>query len=699
MPPKQNKPPRKTRAQREAERRSKDEEDTRLRTLHESQKRALHEHQETSALEERVRLRNLEVQRFVAHRERMDGTVMAGRDDRLRRRRGVVEEERRWEDTLACRGGVGGWSADGGVMDVLVGLNACVAELEECGVVSSDDIGAFCDGVYRLQAAMGAIVLQEMDTCGSGTEAVVIERDATSRLHTIVQRHTDLITNRCLYLHRTSEQSSSTSEGARPNPHNQSLLTARGSSSPFTLDVIRANQTIDDTGTVGIIEASFPTAIVRAKLTVRTTHPPARKRPEYYAVQFGTIPFEPRPEDRYLHGHPIVIGGIHRLRVLNPYPPPRTTGYRTVRLRTDTGEHAWECNPPGEFGADGDLSIECEFIVPEGIVPSESVGVVRVVEGEGGRLAVEPIGDSEYDRGRNAVSFRLFDPWVNLALVLPATLDLPYRNWSVGPVVYADGPAGGSAVDDGAEDVVEVCLTTPRFDVVVQIRGPSCVLTKPDLPQLQHLLGEPLSPGQLLSALSHRGIHLLPCGAIGNGESGVTDQDTRTETEETTTTEIEDRFCDDVGLLATAFVVRASAHNARMDCNRGVYQIKESDALTCGGGTDPFPMHLLLMEVDIISSSAVDAPGADVLPERCGNVQCRVLEAQEDSGGGTMGELDAMAVKESTESSISPLFCLAPISSAESVVRVRESCPLVSHTLKLFLKLTRPLRFCRFDAK
>ena len=117
-----------------------------------------------------------------------------------------------------------------------------------------------------------------------------------------------------------------------------------------------------------------------------------------------------------------------------------------------------------------------------------------MVEGEGGRLTVELIGESEYNRGRNDVLFCLFKPWVNLALVQPTTLDLPYRNWSVGPVVHDDGPADGvgTSVDDGvdaefrrwAEGVVKFCLTTPRSVVVVQIHGLNCVLTKPNLPQL-----------------------------------------------------------------------------------------------------------------------------------------------------------------------------------------------------------------------
>ena len=75
------------------------------------------------------------------------------------------------------------------------------------------------------------------------------------------------------------------------------------------------------------------------------------------------------------------------------------------------------------------------------------------MEGEGGRLAVESIRKSEYNQGRNNVLFCLFELWVNLALVQPEMLYLPYWNWSVGTLVSANGSADGVGilVDDGAD--------------------------------------------------------------------------------------------------------------------------------------------------------------------------------------------------------------------------------------------------------
>ena len=65
---------------------------------------------------------------------------------------------------------------------------------------------------------------------------------------------------------------------------------------------------------------------------------------------------------------------------------------------------------------------------------------------EGGQLTMEPIGDLEYDRESNDVSTFLLGPRVNLTLVNPTTLDLPYQNWLVGPVVHANGPVGGVGI-------------------------------------------------------------------------------------------------------------------------------------------------------------------------------------------------------------------------------------------------------------
>ena len=97
------------------------------------------------------------------------------------------------------------------------------------------------------------------------------------------------------------------------------------------------------------------------------------EHPKYLAVQFETIPFKSHPKDCYCYRHPVVIGVIHQLRVLNPYPPSKTIRDYALRLGTKTGGYVWECNPPEVFNADGDLPIKCELVVMVEIVPLELV--------------------------------------------------------------------------------------------------------------------------------------------------------------------------------------------------------------------------------------------------------------------------------------------------------------------------------------
>ena len=51
--------------------------------------------------------------------------------------------------------------------------------------------------------------------------------------------------------------------------------------------------------------------------------------------------------------------------------------------------------------------------------------MVHVVARESRWLVLGPIGEPEYDHMGNAVSFFLFDLWVNLVLAQPPTLDHP----------------------------------------------------------------------------------------------------------------------------------------------------------------------------------------------------------------------------------------------------------------------------------
>ena len=178
--------------------------------------------------------------------------------------------------------------------------------------------------------------------------------------------------------------------------------------------------------------------------------------------------------------------------------------------------------------------------------------------------------------------------------------------------------------------------------------GTHCYLVKPDIYQLKDLIREPHEPEKLLSLLSQRGIHLIQ-----------PESDLKLTTKRL---EIEDRFCEDMSLLCSAFDIQSSTHNSDLDESKAMYDIKESDIFTGGGNI--FPMYQMLMEYE----------------KKNDRVSCSIIDA------------NSCSPQESKSfSSLHPLFALENLCSPETLERVKMSPPILTLTMKRLLKLVNPI--------
>ena len=191
-----------------------------------------------------------------------------------------------------------------------------------------------------------------------------------------------------------------------------------------------------------------------------------------------------------------------------------------------------------------------------------------------------------------------------------------------------------------------------------------------------------MTPAKLLVSLSSSGVHIIPSDTDFEDSKLLTDS------------AVEDVFCSDVALMSTSFDIKASRYNSKRVCgNLGVFQVKESNALK--GIIDPFPMHLMKIEVDSTSKDALEAPGSKLLPQSMRNVRYNVLEGEELCDEVTVEEVGCPEkTKEGSRSSASPFVCLKPFSSDEAMERIQSHSHLEVETVKQLLKLIRPLPFC-----
>ena len=382
-------------------------------------------------------------------------------------------------------------------------------------------------------------------------------------------------------------------------------------------------------------------------------------------IRIVKTPFYPRAEQRYNDGD-IVVGGTFQVHLFRSYARSQLGGWNVLDDSQNRGELL---EPLKEL-------VRYELEIPSNIVPSDMTKVMSLDNNN--NLISGAVENINIDFKRKKVSFTFGMMGTTFAISQSRTQDLPYKNWSLTPSFKL-----GSRGDFDSDSTVDFCLETTRFHIRIRIDGANCSLLEPSLPELDHLLEKPMSPTKLLVSLSSCGIHIIPSDTDFIDSTKLTD------------VEMEDVFCRDIALLSTVFDIKSSHYNAkRGGGNVGIFQVKESNALK--GFIDPFPMHLMKIELDSESTSAIKAPGSKLLPKNLRNVKYEILEGEElfDSGCNTDQGNWPVRTKDGSRSSVSPLICMAPFCSSEAMEKIENCSHLEVETVKQILKLTRPLPFC-----
>ncbi len=373
-------------------------------------------------------------------------------------------------------------------------------------------------------------------------------------------------------------------------------------------------------------------------------------------IRVASIPFHKFQEkicyNKDKNKDPLIIGNtLYQIDVLELPPIPRQVEKWIINVGTinkkrysDDGDDT-NFNPNGSNLNSISSKIECHIRIPDYIVPSDSLSIMRQDDDDVAGWSIDGISDVKFDFEQKKVFFNLSKSKNIVAITQSRTDDVRYKRWSIGPCEMKIPDAAFCSTDQQS-NAVKLLLETPRFDVEIQVIGTYCYLVEPELYQLKDLIRKPCTPEKLLSILSQRfGIHLVP----SESDLNCTIKNS----------EVEDRFCDDMSLLSFAFDIQSSPHNFDLDRSKAMYDIKESDIFT--GGRDIFPMHQILMEYD----------------ENIGKVSCSIIDPN-----GLLYE---------KKESLSSLFTLQDFVNPETLERVKLSSPCTSHTMKRLLKLVNPI--------
>uniref|UniRef100_A0A7S4JDS1 IC97/Casc1 N-terminal domain-containing protein n=1 Tax=Odontella aurita TaxID=265563 RepID=A0A7S4JDS1_9STRA len=632
MPPKKGKKKKKSKAELEAERKAQEEEEQRQK-------------EELTRLEtERLAKQREEEEKALARRVEVRNDEV-DRFIRHREEMSVVKSarmahlqlvQRKQQDSTEWNAVVGCNEAQWPNASDIASLNTYIAELEEYPLMYSGDALKCINAIDRVLVELECSLLAK----SRGEEGIQTLREFSSRLQMVL----------------ISKITSTTARILRDCENNEGALDAYDHSNGM---VCLYSSPRKNLGCAETLDLSDMGIVFNASCQLSSSE---------YAFRVCRFPFEPSPHLRFAHGD-LTIGGVFHIDLIRR-PCPRKAIGEGWAVRRHAGTEAENSLDTPNFRT----PIKCCVQLPSNVImdaTSSSSVLAAKWNMDEERWTSADIREFAVDKDSRTVSFQLNTPGI-VGMLQTRQIDLNYKAWSLGPLNA-----------DNGEAVIEFKLCTPRYEVVFHITGSKCTLISPDIQELSEIRGTPQSPSQLLAALSRSGLHLLP-----------SDSDAAKMGKSLKKCEIEESACCDIGFLSSAFFVKSSRFNSLLGRSQACYEIRESDVYT--GGCDPSPMLTALHEIDSGCASVNNAPGAKEVPTHCGNVvRCSIVQGAEQ---GLETSADAACfntgAKDGTESSLYMSYCLSPLSSAESMARIKSSSPLLSETVKDVLGLTRPFTFC-----
>ena len=156
------------------------------------------------------------------------------------------------------------------------------------------------------------------------------------------------------------------------------------------------------------------------------------------------------------------------------------------------------------------------------------------------------------------------------------------------------------------EQYARLTIATQAHEIVIDIVGSLCKLMKPVSPVFADMLNVPMNPGTLLRMLQRKGINLLPNAADLAVADRVTLKDPT----------LEDNVLLQVARGASAFEFTSSAWNQTLNESQSGILVRESNVYACFPQVNEF--ECVFVEMDVISKSYLNTPELGLAPGPAG---------------------------------------------------------------------------------
>ena len=284
-----------------------------------------------------------------------------------------------------------------------------------------------------------------------------------------------------------------------------------------------------------------------------------------------------------------VLGDIIQIDILTP--PPQAFEIRakrwTIRDKSAGATTLRQIPYPSTVG------MRCFIKVPDYIIMGSDVRIMIWDEEaqEPPYWIEEGIQDYQYSETGRLCQFMLTSVG-KVAFVKDRIVDFPYKKWSLSPQRTV-----ASEDKQFSEQEARFTLQTPRFEVVIDIKGAHCLLAKAFDPAVKDFVGVSMSPGILLAKLQKIGVNLLPHSSdIPRVEHNGTAK----------TLALEDDVLCEIARGASAFDFASTPWNKEIGSQQVGLLARESTVYTARGET--YDYECILAEEDIVTEARCYAP-------------------------------------------------------------------------------------------
>lgn len=472
MAPKKSKKQKQKEAQLELERIAEEERLASIKAAEEAEKRRIQQEEEERLRKEEEARLQAELDERLLREDKENEPIYAESKEALNKQVKAYLYDAEWSRYIEC--------SPLPEVSSEASVNTFLTEWREEALDELDATVDACELAHELEAELGveaAVALERGATAQATWQRQLQEEVRSCRISKLDHASAD-------FLQRADEYA---------NAKNEVMLQVAQRRCKFGLWVNLAKNPRIKSIEFGVLSISteLPKSLALASVAIRAMH----------FTSDSLSPRDPPPAALEAKGGPYyqTVGGVLTLELLTLPPAVKKLKGWTMRQITDMC-HSLHKQPyplPSEAGAVVSSAaappLRITYQIPKHVVMPDK-GQVGYFNPDDQLWRTDGVSEFTFDAETRVASF-LSARLTSLALLQPTHIEMPYKKWLITP----NGPSACTLH-------LVAQLRTYTFEVGTA----GVTLTAPKLPELEHVLGRPLSAPRLLALLRESGLNLCP---------------------------------------------------------------------------------------------------------------------------------------------------------------------------------------------